>query len=169
MVSFVLGAISNGILSKVLKRLLNQERPPELKSAEMKIKPSDGGMPSSHAMSLGFIGTFTALTLPWTQIPLIFYVLVSLIYRVETKLHTREQIAVGFVLGSTNGALWRHLVDGRNPWNINVMDFVSRHFLNNAGLLPWPMLAVPAIVGAVVVGSLERRISAWLKNKQKDE
>lgn len=169
MVSFFIGAISNGVLSKVLKRLLNQERPPELETTEMKLKPSDKGMPSSHAMSLGFIGVFTALSLPWTQIPMIFYVLISLIYRVETKLHSWDQIAVGFVIGSTNGVLWRHLVDGRNPWDIHVMDFVSQNFLNEAGVLPWSMLAVPAMIGAVVVGSFERRISAWLKEKKKEE
>eukprot|EP00957_Ditylum_brightwellii_P068003 5162984-Ditylum_brightwellii.AAC.1 len=64
-ISFFIGAISNGIMSKVLKRVLNQDRPEELQLAtEIKLKPSDKGMPSSHAMSLGFIGTVTALSLP---------------------------------------------------------------------------------------------------------
>lgn len=43
--SFVLGAVLNGVLSKVLKRLLNQKRP---EGSEQ----SDPGMPSSHAQSL---------------------------------------------------------------------------------------------------------------------
>lgn len=40
MVSFFIGAINNGILSKVLKKLLNQERPAEI-SAKVKDKPND--------------------------------------------------------------------------------------------------------------------------------
>eukprot|EP00429_Kryptoperidinium_foliaceum_P011195 CAMPEP_0176002642 /NCGR_PEP_ID=MMETSP0120_2-20121206/754_1 /TAXON_ID=160619 /ORGANISM="Kryptoperidinium foliaceum, Strain CCMP 1326" /LENGTH=144 /DNA_ID=CAMNT_0017335241 /DNA_START=235 /DNA_END=669 /DNA_ORIENTATION=- len=66
MVSFFIGSISNGILSKILKKMLKQERPPDLDESAMEIRPSDNGMPSSHAMSLGFIGTFTAMQLPWT-------------------------------------------------------------------------------------------------------
>ena len=163
MVSFFIGSISNAVFGKVLKKLLNQERPQDLDTANLVVKPSDGGMPSSHAMSLGFIGTFTGLTLPWTQVPIILYSTVSLAYRVTTKLHTWQQIAVGFVVGSTNGAIWRHLCDGRNPFHINIMDTVSANLLNDAGVLPWPYLAVPALVGAIVVGSVERRISGWYK------
>ena len=44
-----LGAILNAILGKALKRLLDHERPAGATT-------SDGGMPSSHAMSLGFLG-----------------------------------------------------------------------------------------------------------------
>lgn len=40
MVSFFIGAINNGILSKVLKKLLNQERPADI-SETVKDKPSD--------------------------------------------------------------------------------------------------------------------------------
>ena len=163
MVSFFIGSISNAVLGKVMKKILNQERPQDLNTEHLVVKPSDGGMPSSHAMSLGFIGTFTGLTLPWTQVPILVYSAVSLAYRVTTKLHTWEQISVGFVLGSTNGAIWRHLCDGRNPFHINIMDMVSTTLLSEVGVLPWPYLAVPALVGAIVVGSVERRISGWYK------
>ena len=61
MITFFIGSIGNAVLGKVLKRILNQERPSELDTVDMKLKPSDKGMPSSHAMSLGFIGTFTGL------------------------------------------------------------------------------------------------------------
>jgi membrane-associated phospholipid phosphatase len=162
MVSFFIGAISNGILSKILKKILKQERPAELELEDLELKPSDNGMPSSHAMSLGFIGTFTALALPWTRLPILLYVLISLIYRVQTNLHTREQVLVGVLLGITNGYLWRILCVGDNAWNINVMEWVSTHFLNDNGVLPFYMLAVPALVGAAVVGSLERRIARFL-------
>lgn len=165
MVSFFIGSISNGILSKVLKKVLKQGRPAELVETSLDLPPSDNGMPSSHAMSLGFIGTFTALQLPWTTIPILLYVLISLVYRVKTNLHTVEQILVGVTLGGCNGYVWRSLCMGANPLGINVMDWVSLHFLNDQGLLPWYGLAIPALVGAAVVGSIERRISRFLDQR----
>lgn len=168
MVSFFIGSIGNAIAGKVLKRILNQDRPTELETADMKLKPGDKGMPSSHAMSLGFIGTFTWLTLPWTQGPILVYSLISLAYRIDTKLHTWQQIAVGFTVGSTNGAIWRYLCDGRNPFGINVMDMVGQSVLNDQGLLPMAALAVPAVVGAAIVGSVERRLAGWLKTIKND-
>lgn len=163
MVSFFIGAISNGILSKILKKVLKQERPAELDTTDMVVKPSDNGMPSSHAMSLGFIGTFTALMLPWTRIPIILYVIISLLYRIETNLHSEDQIIVGLILGTLNGALWKMFCTGNNPWNINIIDLVSQSILNEQGLLPLPLLLVPALIGALVVGSVERRISGWIQ------
>ena len=53
---YVCGGILNAILSKVLKRVINQARPEGARSA-------DPGMPSSHAMSLFFLGTFVACVL----------------------------------------------------------------------------------------------------------
>jgi hypothetical protein len=174
MVSFFIGAISNGILSKVLKKVLKQARPPELNGEELDssfvLAPTDNGMPSSHAMSLGFICTFAALQLPsWTALPLLVYVVISLMYRVQRNLHTVEQILVGVTVGATNGYVWRILCFGNNPWGVNVMDWVSATFLNEQGLLPWYGLAVPTLVGAAVVGSVERRISKFLKNRPKEE
>lgn len=104
MISFFIGAISNGILSKILKKILNHDRPKALDlSDHIKLKPSDGGMPSSHAMSLGFIGTYTALgvadSMPWLIALIVPYVFLSLSYRVKSSLHTVEQVAVGVVLG----------------------------------------------------------------------
>lgn len=167
MVSFFIGAINNGILSKVLKKLLNQERPADISEA-VKEKPSDKGMPSSHAMSLGFIGTFTAMTLPQTLVPILIYVVISLYYRIHTQLHTKEQVAVGFGIGAFNGATWRSLCTGTNSLfpSINVMDWVSATFLNDQGLLPIPLLVVPAVIGLAVVGSFERRISKFIKSSK---
>jgi dolichyldiphosphatase len=157
MVSFFIGAISNGILSKVLKKLLNQKRPSDI-SVIVKEQPSDNGMPSSHAMSLGFIGMFTGLTLPQTHIPILCYVAISLYYRVQTQLHTKEQVAVGLMVGMMNGAIWRYLCSN------SVMDWVSNTLLNSEKLLPYPLLVVPAVVGVIVVGSFERRIKKWIKS-----
>lgn len=163
MVTFFLGSILNGILSKLLKKLLNQERPgsaasttppPTLLVVE---QPGDKGMPSSHAMSLGFIGVFTGLVLPQTQLLILAYVAISLYYRVRTQLHSLDQIVVGLVLGSIHGYLW---FCNRTP----MMEFMSTHILTDPqGLLPIPLLVVPALVGTVVVGSVERRISKWIR------
>jgi PAP2 superfamily len=167
MVSFFIGAISNGVLSKVLKKLINQTRPPELEQVkDIQLKPSDKGMPSSHAMSLGFISTFIACNVSWTQLPLAVYAIVSLIYRIQVKLHTWQQVVVGSIVGSANGFLWYRLCTGENPWQINIMNTVTKHFLNKNGQLPLPLMIVPFIVGAATIGSFERRISSWIKKKQ---
>jgi membrane-associated phospholipid phosphatase len=172
MVSFFLGSIANGILSKFLKKLLNQSRPEALQKVTMKLKPSDGGMPSSHAMSLGFIATFTTISLVslvgvggtgWPLGLLWMYVAVSLAYRVQVNLHTWQQVAVGVTVGSANGWMWH------TACHDGVMDWVATNFLNANGVLPLPLLVLPALVGAVVVGSFERRIYAFLKNSNKEE
>jgi membrane-associated phospholipid phosphatase len=169
MVSFWLGAIGNAILSKVLKKLINQSRPPELNTSDMAVVPSDGGMPSSHAMSLAFIGTLTALLLPntfamWSatmvRLTLVVYAAISLLYRVQVKkFHTWEQIAVGVAVGACNAVLFYfYLQPSLVTW------ISATNILNNEnGLLPIPMLLIPVIVGLLVVGSVERRIAKWLK------
>jgi membrane-associated phospholipid phosphatase len=169
MVSFFIGAISNGILSKVLKKVLNISRPEELNLQELDLKPSDNGMPSSHAMSLGFIGTFTALSLPSTTIPIVLYSLVSLVYRVQTKLHTFDQVLVGGIVGSLNGWLWKVLCTNDNPFGVTVTDWVSSMFLNEQRLLPYWALTIPGLVGALVVGSFERRIARYLEQRKKKD
>lgn len=169
MISFFIGSIANGILSKVLKKLINQTRPPELEHADdIHLKPGDKGMPSSHAMSLGFIATFIACNQPWTQIPLAVYAVVSLVYRVQVKLHTWQQVLVGSIVGSGNGFAWFRLCTGGNPWRVNLMRSVTTHLLNENGQLPLPMMIVPLLVGAVTIGSFERRVSSWL-NRVKEE
>ena len=165
MVSFFIGSISNGILSKILKKVLKQERPSGLDESFLDLPPSDNGMPSSHAMSLGFIGTFTAFQLPWTTVPLLIYATISLIYRVKTNLHSVEQVVVGSVLGSVNGIIWCSLCFGNNVFGVHVVDWVSETFLNEQGFMPWYGLAVPALIGAAVVGSVERRLSRSILKK----
>jgi len=175
MVTFFIGAIGNGIAGKILKQLLDQDRPEELElNGDIKLKPGDKGMPSSHAMSLGFICTFTALGIPWTAVPLLIYVILSLYYRVKANLHTFEQIVVGLVFGVINGILWRDLALGVSPLfpSVHIMQSISDHLIPPGGVLPAPYLVVPAAVGAVVVGSFERKMSRWLaqfKAEDKDE
>jgi membrane-associated phospholipid phosphatase len=182
MVSFFFGAICNAVFGKVLKKILNIERPdiaavdgdsddaavaPKIDVIDSIDRPSDNGMPSSHAMSLGFICTFVALLLPTTTIPLLAYASISLIYRVKVNLHSVDQIAVGAVLGTVDGALWWQLCS-TNGWffhGFNLVDWVSASgVMNEYGLLPWYFLAVPALIGAAVVGSVERRLGKYLRS-----
>jgi dolichyldiphosphatase len=52
---FLLGAVGNSLLSMVLKKMLNHERPaPALRSGP--------GMPSSHAQSIFYAATILALS-----------------------------------------------------------------------------------------------------------
>lgn len=179
MLTFFIGSILNGISSKILKKILNIERPEGYQNDDsIRIKPSDKGMPSSHAMSLGFIGTYcitqiysilgSGMQSSAISVAIILYAFVSLLYRVQSKLHTVEQILVGLVFGIFNSITWRSLAFGENPLltGVNVMEFVSKRLLPESGVVPMQYLAVSAIVGVAVVGSFERRVSAWVKSRK---
>lgn len=180
MVSFFLGAICNAIFGKILKKVLDIKRPevdPEANGDLNKIgvdavvvnRPSDNGMPSSHAMSLGFICTFVALLIPTTALPLLAYAAMSLIYRVRVNLHTVDQIAVGAILGTFDGTVWWHLCTSGFR-GVNVPEVVlSSRMMNEYGLLPWCLLAVPALIGAAVVGSVERRLGNYFRSGSSGE
>mmetsp|Transcript_16777 Transcript_16777/g.31790 ORF Transcript_16777/g.31790 Transcript_16777/m.31790 type:complete len:292 (+) Transcript_16777:264-1139(+) len=178
MLTFFIGSILNGISSKILKKLLNVDRPEGFQSdASIKVKPSDKGMPSSHAMSLGFIGTYCisqAVSLLGTgfqssaiAVAIVLYTFISLLYRVQSNLHTVEQIIVGLVFGVLNSITWRSLAFGQNPVlrGVNIMDFVSKTILPESGVVPVQYLGLAALVGVAVVGSFERRLSALIKSK----
>lgn len=181
MLTFFIGSILNGITSKILKKMLNIDRPDgHINDSSVKIKPSDKGMPSSHAMSLAFIGTYTALEASKIfgvglksgaiAVGLALYTAISLVYRVKSKLHTADQVYVGLATGVLNSFIWRSLAFGTNPFlsSINVMEWVGINIIPESGIMPVYYLIVPAIVGAMVVGSVERRISAWLRHKKKE-
>jgi membrane-associated phospholipid phosphatase len=189
MVSFFVGAIANGILSKLLKKLIAQTRPindatvattttttntrntdrkQSIRQNNSKNIPSDHGMPSSHAMSLGFIATFIACHVTRkVQIPLLLYTVISLYYRVQVQLHTYQQVMVGSVVGSTNGYIWYRLCIGHNPFNIHIMNLVTTYWLNVNGQLPIPYMIIPFLVGATTIGSFERRIRGLFKSQYK--
>lgn len=175
MLTFFTGSILNSISSKVLKKVLNVKRPEGYEGKG--VQPLDGGMPSSHAMSLGFICTYCiiqAFSLFGNEIQtiaislgLVLYATVSLIYRVQCKLHTMDQIIVGLVFGITNSFIWHSLAFGKNlilP-GVNIMELVSA-LLPESGIMPIQYLAIPALFGAAVVGSFERRFSEWLSSKK---
>ncbi|KAK8462925.1 hypothetical protein SEVIR_1G293700v4 [Setaria viridis] len=105
----LLGASANYLLSLILKKMLNHERPaPDLRS--------DPGMPSSHAQSICFAATL--LVLSWyyylgtnylTMIlgPATLSMATYLSWlRVSRRLHTANQVMAGAALGSAFGALW---------------------------------------------------------------
>ena len=119
-------------------------------------------------MSLGFICTFVALLLPNTTIPLIAYSAISLIYRVKVNLHTVDQIAVGAVLGTFDGAVWWYFCT-QGLRGFSIVEFVSSTgMINESGQLHWYLLAVPLLVGVAVVGSVERRLGKYFHSKKQD-
>ena len=90
----------------------------------------------------------------------------ALRYRVRDHLHTTEQVAVGLTLGIANALAWLRLATGDGP----VLSWVRDNFVSpETGLFPYSTLAVPIVVGILVVGSFERRIGLWLKEKGKKD
>jgi membrane-associated phospholipid phosphatase len=273
-----IGSILNAIVGKILKKILDHDRPFELYDADndndndgddgvgttttvgtaataatasatpptattvekkkyndhqqLKIKPSDGGMPSSHAMSLSFIGTvlFFGEILPFitryvttnnvfigsvvgatssgTVVPaaagvvvgvsMMLYSFIALQYRVRVRLHTVEQILVGYTLGLMNAILWlRYAVfspslslsslftivnegeefgidgggHGMNHLLGPVSRIVQKYLISNNDTNQFSVvgLVIPILLGIVVVGSFERRIGVWLKKWNDDK
>ena len=68
----------------------------------------------------------------------------------------------------TNGALWRDMSLGTSSLfpSANIMGWTSDNLLPESGQLSTVFLLIPAAVGAAVVGSFERRITLWLKDKK---
>ncbi|XP_014519971.1 lipid phosphate phosphatase epsilon 2, chloroplastic [Vigna radiata var. radiata] len=119
---FTSGSILNALLSVLLKRILNQERPSTLKS--------DPGMPSSHAQSIFFAVFFVILSgVEWLGLNVFTIAMSGLVLtfgsffsylRVSQQLHTVSQVVVGAVIGSIFSILWYWL------WNGFILDvFVS--------------------------------------------
>ena len=68
----------------------------------------------------------------------------------------------------TNGAFWRDMSLGTSSLfpSANIMGWTSNNLLPESGQLSTIFLLIPAAVGAAVVGSFERRITLWLKDKK---
>ncbi|CAO2047820.1 unnamed protein product [Urochloa humidicola] len=105
----MLGASANYLLSLILKKMLNHERPaPDLRS--------DPGMPSSHAQSICYAATLLVLSLYYclgtnylTMIigPATLSMASYLSWlRVPRRLHTLNQVVAGAGVGSAFAALW---------------------------------------------------------------
>ena len=91
-----IGAIGNALLSKILKRILRQDRPTGA-------PVSDPGMPSSHAMSLFFFAAYlSSAAAIWSSWPLagraaaiaglLAFATNSASWRISAGFHTRDQV-----------------------------------------------------------------------------
>ena len=123
-------------------------------------------------MSLGFIGTvITFAIIPIQQqylagTAMALYSLLALRYRVRDHLHTVDQVAVGLTLGLVNALVWLKYALGDDQNGLFIR-WVTEHCVSaETGLFPYAALAIPVVVGVLVVGSFERRISLWLKEKK---
>lgn len=106
------------------------------------------------------------------------YSILALRYRIKVNLHTLEQVIVGLVLGIGNAIAWLKFAVGVGVGDGNnnivaatgpVLSWVQDNFVSaETGLFPYSALAIPIVVGILVVGSFERRIALWMKNKGKD-
>ncbi|KAK3155027.1 hypothetical protein QOZ80_2BG0197900 [Eleusine coracana subsp. coracana] len=150
----LLGAVANSLLSLILKKMLNHERPtPALRS--------DPGMPSSHAQSIFYGATILDLSLFYwlgtnylTMIlaPAVLSVAIYLSWlRVSQGLHTLNQVIVGATVGSAFSVLW----------------FVLWHSLMQAALTSSPLLRNVVVLGssAFVLGFGIYVIRNWLKDE----
>lgn len=105
----VLGSIVNSILSVILKRTFNQERPDSTLR-------SDPGMPSSHGQSIFFTVVFAILSVvEWLGVNGFSLILGALILafgtyltwlRVSQGLHTASQVAAGAAVGFIFSIFW---------------------------------------------------------------
>ncbi|CAD6242790.1 unnamed protein product [Miscanthus lutarioriparius] len=151
---FLLGAVGNSLLSMVLKKMLNHERP----AAALR---SDPGMPSSHAQSIFYAATILALSLYYwlgtnylTMIlgPATLSAAAYLSWlRVSQRLHTLNQVTVGAVVGSAFGALW----------------FVLWHSLVQEAFASSLLVRIAVIVGSssFCVSFVIYMIRHWLKDE----
>ncbi len=115
--SLLIGICGNGVVAKILKRVINESRP-----TGSYLEGS--GMPSGHTTSLFFIATSFVLILAnpdcprinWPvlhrvdsfhmQVVVIAYAIAMSMWRVQQGIHSLPQVAVGAVLGATNALLY---------------------------------------------------------------
>ncbi|GAQ77606.1 lipid phosphate phosphatase [Klebsormidium nitens] len=105
----ILGSIFNSVTGKILKRLINQSRPP----LSRKVDP---GMPSSHALSLAYFGTYSSLTIllwqglkPSAVIAAICAQALTAFFawlRIALGYHTPAQVLVGCAVGNVVAISW---------------------------------------------------------------
>ncbi|KAL9671452.1 hypothetical protein QQ045_009020 [Rhodiola kirilowii] len=105
----VTGSVVNKILSNVLKRVLNQDRP-------VSTTKSDPGMPSSHAQSIFYAAAYIVVSMvAGLGVNALTLVLSSLVFaagsylswlRVSQQFHTVSQVLVGAIMGLAFSVLW---------------------------------------------------------------
>ncbi|CAO2047819.1 unnamed protein product, partial [Urochloa humidicola] len=148
----LLGSVANSLLSVVLKKVLNHERPSALRS--------DPGMPSSHAQSIFYAATILVLSLYYwigtSYLTVILWLTTLSVatylswLRVSQHFHTLNQVVVGAAVGSTFGSLW----------------FVLWHSLVQEAFASSLLVRIAVILGSSVfcAGFVVYMIRHWLKN-----
>eukprot|EP00850_Spirogloea_muscicola_P014386 SM000103S09478 [mRNA] locus=s103:92583:94115:- [translate_table: standard] len=134
---FVTGAVLNALLARALKRALNQPRPAAASSsgdAAGAWQRTDPGMPSAHAQSLGFLSCYAAraavsLSSTTGGVAAALLLIAAGVFlawlRIATGLHTLNQVAIGFVVGTIAALVWSHV------WTL-----LASRFLGPGSLLP---------------------------------
>ncbi|CAM9400702.1 unnamed protein product [Ectocarpus fasciculatus] len=169
---YVLGSLINAVFSKVLKKTINQVRPD---GAQL----SDPGMPSSHAMSLFYLGTYLVIGLeehgvllldpplpPWplgvtqTQTLLGMYALTASLWRVKAGFHTLPQVAVGAAVGAVDAVLWYHLC---HPYLLSQVETVF-----GGPNIPVELAFGVCFVTFLTFGNAQRKISQVLARRKEE-
>lgn len=151
----VVGAVLSSFLCKVLKHVINEQRPA---SARKK----DPGMPSSHSNSLNFLSVYAALSLSYhsagnaAAVALAVFTVVTGLFltwlRVALGYHTWPQLVVGGLLGASTAASWFSL---GTSYTIEA-------------LRAWPP-GLPLLYGATLVGMVlfsVRNVLVWQKERK---
>ncbi|KAK9818751.1 hypothetical protein WJX74_009128 [Apatococcus lobatus] len=142
----VVGCVASSFICKVLKQLINQQRPSGARK-------TDGGMPSSHANNLGFLSTYVAVAC-WHDLPgladpsrtfgtasgVMAAALFLAYLRVATGYHSAAQVIVGFCLGAASSIAWHRL------GLVTVLDPSQQHLIFYLQLVTGAAAAVWALV-----------------------
>ncbi|CAM9410990.1 unnamed protein product [Ectocarpus sp. 12 AP-2014] len=173
---YVLGSLINAVFSKILKKTINQVRPA---GAQL----SDPGMPSSHAMSLFYLGTYLVIglqehgvlllhpSLPsWpvgvmqTQTLLGMYALTASLWRVKAGFHTLPQVAVGAAVGAVDAVLWYHLC---HPYLLSQARLGVETVFGGPNI-PVELAFAVCFVTFLTFGNAQRKISQVLGRRKND-
>jgi hypothetical protein len=80
-------------------------------------------------------------------------------WRIFSGLHTAAQIGVGAGVGGAVGWLWQGVC--QTELNGRLGAVLKAHYVD--GLVPLSYIAGVMVLGAMTVGSVERKIGGWLK------
>lgn len=140
---WVCGAICAAILNKILKRIIKQARP------EGSVEVGDDGMPSSHACAMTNIAVSVLDGQAWPAYAAVgTYVTTALTWRYVANYHTLPQLLVGAIVGGGTSVAWRN-------WQPLTQIFHAMR-IDDTGA-PIALISAVLVIGALVVGSLERR------------
>jgi len=162
---FLIGAILNAVLGKILKALFRVKRP-----AGSVLR--DPGFPSSHAMSLFFFAAYLSLMVPevllpatarWATVALHAAAAAASLARVRGGLHTYRQVLGGAAFGWIDGRGWHRAAYGVGGGGgaVGVDGGLIAHAER------WRQYAVAAcvvvcVVGGFVVSGRDRKLRAQL-------